>query len=161
MKGKSDSKSTDSGTTTPSASTAGAGVGQGLDADELGENRVSQAKAAQAGLTGPGQDRVHFAYDSDHLTNDSLKLLRRHAAFLKADPGIRASLEGHTDEHGTAEYNLALGERRAKTVAVFLQTQGVSPAQLEVATFGELKPVVDSETEESHAQNRRVEILYR
>ncbi|MFZ5560259.1 MAG: OmpA family protein [Pseudomonadota bacterium] len=160
MKGKSDSKSTDSGTTTPpiTVNLTEVSAGQDLDAEALGENR---AKAAQAGLTGPGQDRVHFAYDSDHLTNDSLKLLRRHAAFLKADPGIRASLEGHTDERGTAEYNLALGERRAKTVAVFLQTQGVSPAQLEVATFGELKPVVEGETEESHAQNRRVEILYR
>ena len=72
--------------------------------------------------------------------------------------GARVVLEGHADERGTREYNMALGERRAKAVQRYLVLQGVSPAQLELVSYGEERPVAMGSSEESWAQNRRVEL---
>lgn len=117
-------------------------------------------KANQAALDA-GLSVVYFPYDSDTLSDADQSLLRKHATLLKANPSRKARLEGHTDERGTQEYNLALGERRGKSVAVFLQSQGVNPSQLEVVSFGELKPLASGEDEAAWAKNRRVEMIYR
>lgn len=157
----------DSGTTNPSnpgadVSVGSAGTGAGLQGEALASDATADAagKANQAAI-GAGISVVHFPYDSDALSQDDMDLLRKHAAFLKANPSRQARLEGHTDERGTQEYNLALGERRGKAVAVFLQSQGVNPQQFEVVSFGELKPVAEGEDEAAWAKNRRVEIVYR
>jgi peptidoglycan-associated lipoprotein len=86
-----------------------------------------------------------------------MRALDVHAKDLKAQ-GNRVVLEGHTDERGTREYNMALGERRAAAVQRYLVLQGVSPAQLELVSYGEEKPAVVGSTEEAWAQNRRVEL---
>ena len=86
-----------------------------------------------------------------------MRALDVHAKDLKAN-GARVVLEGHADERGTREYNMALGERRAKAVQRYLVLQGVSPAQLEVVSYGEERPVATGSDEQSWAQNRRVEL---
>ena len=86
-----------------------------------------------------------------------MRALDVHARDLKSN-GARVVLEGHADERGTREYNMALGERRAKAVQRYLVLQGVSPAQLELVSYGEERPLAAGSGEESWAQNRRVEL---
>ncbi|AQW67743.1 UNVERIFIED_ORG: peptidoglycan-associated lipoprotein [Pseudomonas parafulva] len=99
----------------------------------------------------------YFEYDSSDLKPEAMRALDVHAKDLKAN-GNRVVLEGNTDERGTREYNMALGERRAKAVQRYLVLQGVSPAQLEVVSYGEERPVATGNDEQSWAQNRRVEL---
>jgi len=96
-------------------------------------------------------------HDSSDLKTKAKRAPDVHAKDLKAN-GARVVLEGNTDERGTREYNQALGERRAKAVQRYLVLQGVSPAQLEVVSYGEERPVATGNDEQSWAQNRRVEL---
>ncbi len=84
---------------------------------------------------------VHFDYDSSELSNEDYQTLQAHAQFLVANANSRVALTGHTDERGTREYNMALGERRAKAVESFLVTNGVNPQQLEAVSYGKEAPV--------------------
>ncbi|MFS0826133.1 peptidoglycan-associated lipoprotein Pal [Pseudomonas sp. MLB6B] len=99
----------------------------------------------------------YFEYDSSDLKPEAMRALDVHAKDLKSN-GSRVVLEGNTDERGTREYNMALGERRAKAVQRYLVLQGVSPAQLELVSYGEERPVATGNDEQSWAQNRRVEL---
>ena len=99
----------------------------------------------------------YFEYDSSDLKPEAMRALDVHAKDLKGN-GARVVLEGHTDERGTREYNMALGERRSKAVQRYLVLQGVSPAQLELVSYGEERPVATGTDEQSWAQNRRVEL---
>ena len=99
----------------------------------------------------------YFEYDSSDLKPEAMRALDVHAKDLKAN-GAKVVLEGNTDERGTREYNMALGERRAKAVQRYLVLQGVAPAQLEVVSYGEERPVATGNDEQSWAQNRRVEL---
>ena len=99
----------------------------------------------------------YFEYDSSDLKAEAMRALDVHAKDLKS-AGNRVVLEGHTDERGTREYNMALGERRAASVQRYLVLQGVSPAQLELVSYGEEKPAAMGSSEEAMAQNRRVEL---
>ncbi len=103
---------------------------------------------------------VHFDYDSSELTNQDYQTLQAHAQFLMANANSRVALTGHTDERGTREYNMALGERRAKAVESFLVTTGVSPTQLEAVSYGKEMPVNAGHNENAWKENRRVEINY-
>ena len=99
----------------------------------------------------------YFEYDSSDLKPEAMRALDVHAKDLKAN-GARVVLEGNTDARGTREYNMALGERRAKAVQRYLVLQGVSPAQLELVSYGEERPIATGNDEQSWAQNRRVEL---
>ncbi len=99
----------------------------------------------------------YFAFDSSDLQPEAMRALDVHAKDLKAN-GQRVVLAGNTDERGTREYNMALGERRAQAVQRYLVLQGVSPAQLEVISYGEERPVALGNDEQAWAQNRRVEM---
>ena len=99
-------------------------------------------------------------FDSDEIRAEDLALIAAHAQWLAANPGARVRLEGHTDERGSREYNIGLGERRAQAVRRALALQGGADAQLATVSFGEERPAVAGETEEAFAQNRRVEIVY-
>ena len=103
---------------------------------------------------------VHFDYDSSDLSNDDYQTLQAHAQFLMANANSRVALTGHTDERGTREYNMALGERRAKAVESFLITTGVSPNQLETVSYGKEMPINAGHDENAWKENRRVEINY-
>jgi peptidoglycan-associated lipoprotein len=101
----------------------------------------------------------YFEFDRSDLSAEARTSLVAHANFLKANPGVRYRLEGHADERGTREYNLALGERRAQAVERYLQVQGVSASQLETISYGEERPAVQGTTEAAYSRNRRVEIV--
>lgn len=113
------------------------------------ENRAALAKRV-----------VHFDYDSSDLSSEDYQTLQAHAQFLMANANSRVALTGHTDERGTREYNMALGERRAKAVQSFLITNGVNPQQLEAVSYGKEMPVNPGHDEAAWKENRRVEINY-
>ena len=103
-------------------------------------------------------DRVFFATNESVLTTASRETLRKQAAYLRKNSKITVVLEGHADERGTREYNLALGQRRAEAVSQYLILNGVSKNRLVVKSFGEEKPIAFGQDEESYSKNRRVEI---
>jgi peptidoglycan-associated lipoprotein len=102
-----------------------------------------------------GSDTVLFAYDSYELDAEARGVLARHAEWLRANPGVRVTLEGHCDERGTREYNLALGERRANSAKNFLAAQGIDVARLGTISYGKERPAVDGSDEAAWARNRR------
>lgn len=106
------------------------------------------------------QRLVYFDYDRDELKPEGAAIVAAHAKYLVANPGVHVRLEGHTDDRGTREYNIGLGERRAQAVRQALKLQGVSESQSTTVSFGEERPAVAGEDESAWAQNRRVEILY-
>jgi peptidoglycan-associated lipoprotein len=116
-----------------------------------------------AGTTqGPmGVERiVYFDYDSYTVKPEFQSVIDGHARFLKQNPQRRISIEGHTDERGGREYNLALGQKRSEAVRRALTLLGVSDGQIEAVSFGKEKPAVQGGGEEAWAQNRRAEIRY-
>ncbi len=103
---------------------------------------------------------IYFEYDSNTIKPEYQQVLAAHGKFLAEHPSQRMRLEGHTDERGTREYNLALGESRAQSVRQILLLNGVKENQVEVISFGEEQPAVPGEGESVWAQNRRVEFVY-
>ncbi|SDO06152.1 peptidoglycan-associated lipoprotein [Halomonas shengliensis] len=108
----------------------------------------------------PQQRTIYFAFDSDVIRPEFESVLAANARFLRENGNASVVLQGHTDERGTREYNLALGERRANAVEQFLSVQGVSPSQVEVVSYGEERPAARGQNEEAYAQNRRVVFAY-
>jgi len=104
---------------------------------------------------------VYFDFDRAELRPDALETIRRHGAFLARNSSTRVQLEGHTDERGTREYNIGLGERRARSVADALRSMGVSASQINLISYGEERPAQLGSNEAAWAKNRRVEIVYR
>lgn len=100
-------------------------------------------------------DRVFFAYDSAAITNEYENRLRRAADWLRHYPAVKVTIEGHADERGTREYNLALGDRRAIAVKRALIAFGVSADRLSTVSFGKERPAVTGSTEAAWSQNRR------
>jgi peptidoglycan-associated lipoprotein len=103
---------------------------------------------------------VYFEYDSSLLTPEGQVIAEAHANYLLSNPGVSLVLEGHADERGTREYNLALGEDRAKSVAQFMQAIGVQSGRIRSISYGEERPVALGHDESAWGLNRRVEILY-
>ncbi|BBB26501.1 peptidoglycan-associated lipoprotein Pal [Amphritea japonica] len=102
----------------------------------------------------------YFDFDTSQVKSEAVVALRGHAKYLVANPSASVVLEGHADERGTREYNIALGERRAQAVARVLTVNGVSSSQIELVSFGEEKPAIMGHNDSSWAQNRRVELKY-
>ncbi|WP_048441097.1 peptidoglycan-associated lipoprotein Pal [Caenimonas sp. SL110] len=132
------------------------GVGQSsvrpVQADEVGPNRGGPVNVSRL---------VYFDYDSYSIKPEFQNLISAHANFMKQNPGRRMNIEGHTDERGGREYNLALGQRRSEAVRRALGLLGVPDAQLEAVSFGKEKPAVPGSDESAYSQNRRAEIVYR
>ena len=103
---------------------------------------------------------IYFAFDSSEVAEQDRPLVDMHAAFLAANPTVNVTLEGHTDEQGSREYNIGLGDRRAQAVRKMLEFQGVAPTQITVVSYGEEKPAVEGHDESSWSMNRRVELVY-
>ncbi len=137
----------------------GADDGRGVDDEELtDEERAARERAEQDALR--EQTVIYFDFDSSEIRRESRDVLEAHAGYLSENSATRIVLEGHTDERGSKEYNMALGERRAESVERFLTVNGVSADQLETVSYGEERPAVDESNEEAWAKNRRVEIIY-
>ena len=107
-----------------------------------------------------GQRVVYFDFDSANLTPEAQMVVEAHAQYLSGNPGMAVVLEGHADERGTREYNLALGERRANSVSEIFQALGVAPDAIRTISYGEERPVSMGQDEGAWSLNRRVEILY-
>ncbi|MFZ9872171.1 MAG: peptidoglycan-associated lipoprotein Pal [Steroidobacteraceae bacterium] len=103
---------------------------------------------------------IYFPFDSDTISTADIDLLAQHARFLNGKSGVSLRLEGHTDERGTREYNIGLGERRAQAVRRALALQGVAESRLTTVSYGEERPAMGGEGEETFAKNRRVELVY-
>lgn len=121
-----------------------------------GDVELTELPAMQADLVAKaGSDTVYFGTDEVALDDQSRATLAAQAKWMLANPSVRASIEGHADERGTREYNLALGERRANSARDFLLSQGVPAARLLVTSWGKERPVATGSDEPSWAQNRR------
>ena len=105
-------------------------------------------------------DTVFFEYDSSQITERSQIIIGAHAKFLSSQASKNVVLEGHTDERGTREYNLALGERRAATVQNLMSSIGAGSNSMSAVTYGEERPVSVGQDEQAWQSNRRVQILY-
>jgi peptidoglycan-associated lipoprotein len=103
---------------------------------------------------------IYFEYDSAEITSGDQELLVQHAGYLVANPGQHITLEGNTDERGSREYNIALGDRRGQSVQRILELNGVLPEQITVVSYGEEKPAAEGHGDAVWRLNRRVEIVY-
>lgn len=101
--------------------------------------------------------KVHFDYDKSDLTSESRQTLIENAAWLKARSELKIQIEGHCDERGTNEYNLALGERRANACKRYMESLGLDPGQTSIISYGEERPADSGRTENAWAKNRRAE----
>ena len=137
------------------AADAGATNRSGVAAVDLGN--ATQQQAGPAGLT----KVLYFDYDSFVVKPEFQSVLDGHARFLKANASRRIVIEGHTDERGGREYNLALGQKRSEAVRRALGLLGVPDAQIEAVSFGKEKPAASGADEASFAKNRRAELAYR
>ncbi len=150
---KDDSTVTSSGSgssSSGSASTSATGSGSAWAGHPLDDPNSLLAKRT-----------VYFDFDESVILDQDRPILDAHAQYLSQNLGAAVTLEGHTDERGTREYNLALGERRAISVRQFMSLLGASSQQLRTVSYGEEQPVALEHNEEAWAQNRRVEIIYR
>ena len=155
---------TDMTTTTPPTS-AGTSVNTAGLSEDAALNAQKMAGASAKGVTAANREFlakrvVYFDYDSSDLSNEDYQTLQAHAQFLMANANSKVALTGHTDERGTREYNMALGERRAKAVQSYLVTNGVNPNQLEAVSYGKEMPINAGHGEAAWKENRRVEINY-
>jgi peptidoglycan-associated lipoprotein len=112
------------------------------------ERRVAAARATL-------EEMVFFDYDMSNVRDDAAAVLRRKVDILRASPQVRLRIEGHADERGSTEYNLALGNRRAESIRQFLVGFGLSQANFEIVSFGEGRPLEQGQTEAAWARNRR------
>lgn len=144
------------------SSRTGNGVaGSGVSGSQVGGTGFGSGTAGQeADGRIPQQRTIYFEFDSDRIRSEFEPVLAAHARYLRENGNARVVLQGHTDERGTREYNMALGERRARSVERFLSVQGVSPCQIEVVSYGEERPAARGQNEEAYAQNRRVVFAY-
>ena len=133
------------------ASARGLGQLQHFAGQDEGEMYTTQA---------PHNQVYRFSYDDSSLASKYIASVNAQANYLKSHAGARILLAGHTDERGSREYNVALGEHRANTVAEIIRMAGVSRQQVRVVSYGKERPANLGHDEESHAQNRRVELTY-
>ncbi|AJC65669.1 MULTISPECIES: peptidoglycan-associated lipoprotein Pal [Dickeya] len=127
------------------------------------ENGGNMSSAEQARLQMQELQRnniVYFDLDKYDIRPDFAQMLDAHAAFLRSNPSYKVTIEGHADERGTPEYNIALGERRANAVQMYLQGKGVSADQISVVSYGKEKPAVLGHDEAAWSKNRRAVLVY-
>jgi peptidoglycan-associated lipoprotein len=145
-------------TTTSARDTAAENRAAREAADREAEARDAAARAAAAREAAASlREMVFFEYDQADIRADMQDILDRKAALLRANPGVTLRIDGHADERGTVEYNLALSLRRANAVREYLTGSGIDISRLEVAGFGEERPLDSSMAESAYARNRRAE----
>ena len=146
-------------------SAAGSGAAGAAGAGAAGASKSDSAAAATA-RSGPIADPrtspkvIYFDYNSSEIKPEGAELVDAHARFLIANKTRQVSLEGHTDERGGREFNLALGQKRAEAVRTRMRLQGVTDIQMEAMSFGKEKPAAAGNDDAAHAKNRRTEINY-
>ena len=153
------------------ASTSGLNKGMGMNGSEMSGSgmRGGAGNGDYASTLGPefndpnnplSKRTIYFMLDSSEVMPDFVPVIAAHAQYLIANPAQRIILEGNADERGSREYNIALGEQRAKSVASMMKVQGVSASQLDIVSYGEEKPAAFGSDESAWEKNRRVELDY-
>ncbi len=138
----------------------GPGDGAGTSWEEQERQRLEQERALREKLGQAANElseMIHFAFDSSNLTPEARQILTRKADILKQYPQVKLIVEGHCDQRGTAEYNLALGERRAQAAAQYLANLGVGADRLSTVSYGKERPLDPGTGEAAWAKNRRDE----
>lgn len=160
--GSADSKAAATTSGAETTGLAGGGVaGSTLDGKQLDGGSGSFAGDPRKNPASPLTKRsIFFDYDSFVVKDEYRPALEAHAAYLLTNKSARAILQGNTDERGSREYNLALGQKRAEAVRKALGLLGVGDVQIEAVSFGEEKPRSEADTEEAFAENRRVDLVY-
>ena len=137
------------------------GDGSGSSSTEISDqdlalqnSRFGEGNIPKASEDGPFKD-VLFGFNSSSVESEYLDDLQSYAKLIQGDPGLKVEIEGHCDKRGTPEYNLALGERRAKAVASSLSKYGVDRSQMSIVSYGEEIPLDLSDSESAYARNRR------
>lgn len=145
-------------------STSGYSDGSLLSGEEFGNNVTIDARGLGSEFSDPtnplSKGIIYFMYDSSQVRQEFIPVIAAHSKYLQSHPSQHVILEGHADERGSREYNIALGEQRAKSIYRMMKMQGVNSNQLEVVSYGEEKPEEDGMDEASWQQNRRVEVDY-
>ena len=129
--------------------TTGASTGTGAAAATAGP-----APGSQEDLVANVGDRVFFAFDKSNLSSDAQATLERQSTWLQKYPNVQVLIAGNTDDRGTEEYNLALGQRRANSARDFIVARGVNPSRIKTVSFGKDRPVALGDNEQAWAQNR-------
>ena len=122
-------------------------------------NGMSEAQQQALSALQARGNIVYFNFDSSEIRSEDLALVAAHASYLAKYKNAKVRLEGHTDERGSPEYNVGLGERRAQTVRKALMLQGVTDPQITTVSYGEERPAVEGSDEAAYAKNRRVELV--
>ena len=138
-----------------------AGENSTIDAQGLSGAKLSAQDAEN--LKAAGFERkniIYFDYDSINLKGNDEQTVEKHAQYLLDNPGVKIMLEGHADERGSREYNMALGEKRAYSIKKLLQLKGVGKQQVNTVSFGEERPDIDGHSEDSWSANRRAVFVY-
>ena len=147
---KDSADSSGSGTTSSSSDVASSGSDSSSEVSD-----ASIEPGSQEDLIVNVGDRVFFGYDSSDLDSDALELLQDQVAWLKQNSDVSITIEGHCDERGTREYNLALGEKRAQAVKNYLIGLGISPDRVSTISYGKERPAVVGSNDGAWSQNRR------
>jgi len=134
----------------------------GIPGGQVGYNGAVIVDNSNAVITGAEnlQAVVYFAFDSSEITAQAASVLNQHVSLLNSNPAAGVVIAGHTDERGSREYNMALGERRAQAARNYLAAQGVTANNIRVISYGEERPAAAGSTEDAYAQNRRAELSY-
>ena len=132
------------------------GSSSGSASGEFGDPKQANLQAYLQNEIG---DRVYFETDKHNISSSSAFTLESQANWLKSTPGFQLLIEGHCDERGTREYNLALGERRGNAVKEFLASLGVDPGRLTVISYGKERPAAEGSTSEAWSENRRAVLV--
>jgi peptidoglycan-associated lipoprotein len=130
--------------------------------DRLAREQAAAAELAAKEAAAKGSEAlvdIYFEFDQFSLTQEARGILQKHGAWLSAHPGYALVIEGHCDDRGTTEYNLALGERRAAETMKFLVALGVDKSRIKTISYGEEKPLDPAETEDAWAKNRRAHFV--
>ena len=136
------------------------GAGTGMDANGNGGNMSSEEQARLQMQQLQQNNIVYFDLDKYDIRSDFAQMLDAHANFLRSNPSYKVTVEGHADERGTPEYNIALGQRRADAVKGFLAGKGVDAGKVSTVSYGEEKPAVLGHDEAAYSKNRRAVLAY-
>ncbi|PKE30544.1 peptidoglycan-associated lipoprotein [Rahnella sp. AA] len=137
---------------------SGMGLNSGAGTENANMSSDAQARLQMQELQ--KNNIVYFGLDKYDVSSEFAQMLDAHAAFLRSNPSYKVTVEGHADERGTPEYNIALGERRATAVKMYLQGKGVSADQISIVSYGKEKPAVLGHDEAAYAKNRRAVLVY-
>lgn len=134
--------------------------GSGVEIDAVERTKTPEEIRQEKFAELRQENTVYFAFDDARISSEYAEVLAAHADFLVKNPTTTVTIEGHCDERGTPEYNIALGERRAKAVAQYLQNLGVSSSQVSTVSYGEEKPLIKASNQDAYAKNRRGVLVY-